>query len=74
MRFCGGLDAGLVAGLGAALASPGAKIINPTRQGTVRKRILDIFTPGEAKAAPKPAAKPLPKPPQKRAKGEAEAD
>ena len=52
----------------------GAKIINPTRQGTVRKRILDIFTPGEPKAAAKPAAKPLPKPLQKRAKGEAEAD
>ena len=48
----------------------GAKIINPTRQGTVRKRILDIF----AKAAPKPAAKPASKPPQKRTKDEADAD
>ena len=48
----------------------GAKIINPTRQGTVRKRILDIFAPGEAKAAPKPASKP----PQKRTKDEADAD
>ena len=52
----------------------GAKIINPTRQNTVRKRILDIFLPGEAKVAPKAAAKPLPKPPQKRSRGEAEAD
>ena len=52
----------------------GAKIINPARQSAIRRRILDIFTPGEAKAATKAAAKPLSKPAQKRTKGDAETE
>ena len=52
----------------------GAKIINPARQSAIRRRILDIFTPGEAKSATKAAAKPLSKPAQKRTKGDAETE
>jgi [protein-PII] uridylyltransferase len=50
----------------------GAKIVNPARQSSVRRRILDIFGNGEAKAASKPAPKPAAKPAPKR-KGEGEA-